>query len=65
MAVKLATSGYHSGEIFGLRATGKWWTNRVYAFFRFMDGKICEVDALPDAENHIQQIGGVIRPAAE
>ena len=65
VAVKLASSGYHTGELFGLPATGKWWTNRIFAFFRFKDGKICDIDAFSDVENHIQQIGGVIRPIAE
>ena len=64
VAVKMATSGYHTGEIFGLPPTGKWWTNRVFTFFRFADGKIVEVDALPDAENHIKQLGGTIQPTA-
>jgi predicted ester cyclase len=63
VAVKMATSGYHTGEIFGLPPTGKWWTNRVFTFFRFADGKIVEVDALPDVENHIKQLGGTIQPA--
>jgi predicted ester cyclase len=65
VAVKMATSGYHTGELFGLPATGKWWTNRVFTFFRFEDGKIAEVDALPDAENHIKQLGATITPLAQ
>jgi predicted ester cyclase len=65
VAVKMATSGYHTGELFGLPATGKWWTNRVFVLIHFMDGKICEVDSLPDVENHLKQLGGVIRPAVE
>lgn len=62
VAVKMATCGYHTGELFGLSPTGKWWTNRVFTFFSFKDGKIAQVDALPDIENHIKQIGGVIQP---
>jgi predicted ester cyclase len=58
VAVKMATSGYHTGEMYGIPATGKWWTNRVFTFFRFTDGKISEVDPQPDAENLIKQIGG-------
>ena len=64
VAVKMATSGYHTGELHSLPPTGKWWTNRVFAFLCFKDGKISEVDALPDAENLIKQLGGVIQPAA-
>lgn len=64
VAVKMATSGYHTGEIHGLPATGNRWTNRVYTFFRFVDGKISEVDALADAENIIKQLGGAIHPVA-
>ena len=63
VAVKMATQGYHTGELHGLPPTGKWWTNRVFTFFRFADGKIAEVDALPDAENLIKQLGGTIQPA--
>ncbi len=64
VAVKMATSGYHTGELFGIPPTGKWWTNRVFTFFRLAGGKIVEVDALPDAENHIKQLGGTIQPPA-
>ena len=64
VAVKMATSGYQTGVMHGLPPTGNWWTNRVFAFFHFADGKIAEVDLLPDVENIIQQIGGSIQPAA-
>jgi predicted ester cyclase len=64
VAVKMATSGYHTGELFGLPPTGKWWTNRVFTFFRLADGKIVAVDPLPDAENNIKQLGGTIQPLA-
>jgi steroid delta-isomerase-like uncharacterized protein len=64
VAVKMATSGYHTGEMHGLPASGKWWTNRVFTFFHFADGKIAEVDPLADVENIIKQIGGSIQPAA-
>ena len=62
VAVKMATSGYHTGVMHGLPPSGKWWTNRVFAFVHFADGKIAQVDLLPDAENIIKQIGGSIRP---
>lgn len=65
VAVKMATRGHHTGELFGIPATGKSWTNRVYTFFRLVDGKISEVDALPDVENHIKQIGGIITVAPQ
>jgi predicted ester cyclase len=61
VAVKMATSGYHTGVLHGLPATGKWWTNRVFAFFRFTEGRIEEVDLMPDVENIIKQIGGTIQ----
>ena len=63
VAVKMATSGYHTGELFGIPATGKWWTNHGITFFYFTDGKIAGVDPVFDVENHIKQLGGVIRPA--
>ena len=43
VAVKLATRGYHTGELHGLPATGKPWTNRVYAFFTLVNGKVAAV----------------------
>ncbi len=60
----MSTSGFHTGEAFGLPATGKWWTNQGVAFFKFSDGKISKMDAQFDIENHIKQLGGIIHPAA-
>jgi predicted ester cyclase len=65
VAVRVATQGYHSGELFGLPPTGKWWTNRMHSFVRIVDGKMTEIDVLADVENHIKQIGGVITVAKE
>jgi steroid delta-isomerase-like uncharacterized protein len=65
VAVKLATRGYHIGESHGIPATGKSWTNRVYTFFRVVEGKIAEVDSLSDVENIIKQIGGIITTAPQ
>jgi predicted ester cyclase len=62
VAVKMATSGYHTGEAFGLPATGKWWTNHGNGFLYFSDGKISRVDFVFDIENHIKQLGGSIQP---
>jgi predicted ester cyclase len=62
VAVKMATSGYHTGLVQNLPATGKWWTNRVFAFFRFVNGQIGHVDLLPDAVNIAKQLGGTIQP---
>ena len=64
VAVQMATSGYQTEVMHGLPPTGKWWTNRVFAFVHFTDGKIAEVDLLPDVENLIKQIGGSIQPVA-
>jgi predicted ester cyclase len=63
VAVKMATSGYHTGEAFGLPATGRWWTNHGNGIFYFTDGKISSTDFVFDAENHIKQLGGTIQPA--
>ncbi len=65
VAMQMATSGYHTGSLHDLPATGKWWTNRVFTFFHFEGGKISQVTALPDAENLIKQLGGTIRPALQ
>jgi predicted ester cyclase len=64
VAAKMATSGDHNTELLGLPPTGKQWTNRVFGFFRFADGKIVEFEFIADVENHIKQIGGTIQPAA-
>jgi predicted ester cyclase len=61
-AVKMATSGYHTGVIHGLPPTENKWTNRVFTFFKMEEGKIVDVDALPDVENIIKQLGGKITP---
>ena len=63
VAVKMATSGYHNGEAFGLAPTGKWWTNNGNGLFYFSDGKIFKTDFVFDDQNLIKQLGGVIRPA--
>lgn len=65
VSVKMATSGYHTGDIFGIPATGKWWTNRVFTYFRIVGGRVAEFEPLADAENHIKQIGGIIVPMAQ
>lgn len=65
VAVKMATRGYHTGELHGLPATGKAWTNQVYVFLRFDNGKVAEVDVLADVENIINQIGGAITVAEQ
>jgi len=65
VAVKMATSGYHTGVMHGLPPTGNWWTNQVFAFFHFTDSKIVDVDLLPDIENFIKQIGGSIQPVGD
>ena len=64
VAVKMATSGYHNGEAFGLAPTGKWWTKNGNGLFYFSDGKISKTDFVFDDQNLIKQLGGVIRPAA-
>jgi hypothetical protein len=56
--------GDHNTEWFVPAPTGKYWTNPVFTFFRFADGKITAVDALPDVEDAIKQIGGAIQPVA-
>ena len=65
VAVKMATSGYHTGEFMGIPATGKWWTNHGNAIFYFTDGKIAKDDLVFDVENHIKQLGGTIQPSAD
>ena len=56
----LATSGRHIGEWMGLPATGKAWTNRVAVFCRVVNGKIVEWVVIPDIQNHMNQLGGVL-----
>lgn len=60
VAIKTATRGLHSGEMYGIPPTGKPWTNRVFIFFHFVDGKIETVEPIPDTDNFIKQIGGTM-----
>jgi steroid delta-isomerase-like uncharacterized protein len=62
VAMHMATSGYHTGNMDGLPATGKWWTNRVFTLFHFEEGKISQVSPLSDVNNVIKQLGGSIQP---
>ena len=56
----LATSGKQIGVWMGLPATGRAWTNRVALFCRLANGKIVEWVIIPDIENHVAQLGGVL-----
>ncbi len=64
VAVKMATSGYHTGEWLGIPASGKWWTNNGNGFLYFTNGKISKVDFVFDDVNLIKQLGGSIQPVA-
>jgi predicted ester cyclase len=64
VAAKMVTAGDHNTATYSLPPSGKHWTNRVFGFFRFAEGKIVEFEWLDDVENIIKQIGGAIQPVA-
>jgi predicted ester cyclase len=61
---RLATSGGHTGELWGIPPTGKQWTNTGVYFVRVADGKIVAREGLFDAINHLEQLGATITPPA-
>lgn len=64
VALRVETSGVHSGEWEGVPATGKRWTNRGMMFARVEDGKIVALEDLFDELGHLKQLGAVITPSA-
>ena len=59
---RLATSGAHTGELWGIPPTGKQWTNTGVYFMRVVDGKIVAREGLFDALNIMEQFGATIAP---
>jgi hypothetical protein len=64
VAIRLATSGVHSGEWEGVPPTGKRWTNRGMAFARLDGGKIVALEDLWDELGHLKQLGATVKPPA-
>ena len=60
-AVRLRCSGRHSGEMFGLAATGRSVAYDAAAFLRARDAQLCEVWALGDLEQLRSQLVGARR----
>lgn len=63
VVVALATRGIHTGDLEGVPATGKSWTNQGSTFFRLENGKIVDMLVLFDSLNILKQIGVTITPA--
>lgn len=59
---RLATSGGHTGELWGIPPTGKHWTNTGVYFMRVVDGKIVAREGLFDTNNILEQLGATITP---
>jgi predicted ester cyclase len=64
VAIRVETSGVHSGEWEGVPATGKRWTNRGMLFARLDGGKIVALEDLWDELGHLKQLGASITPPA-
>src|SRR3712207_2924588 len=62
VAIKVETSGVHSGEWEGVRPTWKSWTNRGMGLVRLEDGKIIELEFIFDELGHLKQLGATITP---
>ena len=62
VAIRLKTSGVHSGEWEGVPPTGKRWTNTGMAFFRLSDGKVVADESLFDELGHLKQLGATVAP---
>ncbi len=59
---RLKTSGGHVKEWMGIPPTGTEWTNTVITLVRVADGRIVEVENLPDIWNHVTQLGATLAP---
>jgi ketosteroid isomerase-like protein len=46
----------------GIPPTGTEWTNTVITLVRVADGRIVEVENLPDIWNHVTQLGATLAP---
>ncbi|WP_426560747.1 ester cyclase [Angustibacter sp. McL0619] len=64
VAIRVATSGVHSGEWEGVPATGKRWTNVGFGLARLDGGKIVAEAMLFDELDHLKQLGATIVPPA-
>jgi predicted ester cyclase len=64
VAIRVETSGVHSGEWEGVPPTGKSWTNRGMGLARAEDGKIIEFEFIFDELGHLKQLGATITPPA-
>ena len=60
VAIRVETSGVHSGEWEGVPPTGKSWTNRGMGLVRVEDGKIIELEFIFDELGHLKQLGATI-----
>ena len=62
VAIRVKTSGVHSGEWEGVPPTGKRWTNTGMGFFRLSDGRVVADESLFDELGHLKQLGATIAP---
>jgi steroid delta-isomerase-like uncharacterized protein len=65
VAVRFKTSGRHTGELEGVPATGKHWTNVGMGFYTITDGKIATEEVLFDTLGHLKQLGARVIPSEE
>jgi len=64
VALWLATSGTHTGELEGLPPTGRSWTNKGVFLLRLQNKRIVEVTMLFDQLNLLKQIGATVTLAS-
>jgi predicted ester cyclase len=60
VALWLATSGTHTGEVEGVPPTGRSWTNKGVFLLRLHDNRIVEASGLFDQLNLLKQVGATV-----
>jgi predicted ester cyclase len=58
VAIRVDSSGRHTGEWMGIAPSGKEWSNYGVYFCRIEDAKIVDIWWLFDVPNHIKELGG-------
>lgn len=60
MALWLATRGIHTGELEGVPATGRRWTNKGVFLLRLRGNRIVEASGLFDQLHLLKQVGATV-----
>ena len=62
VGVRIVTNAKHTGELFGIRATGKDLHVDEIMIAEFRDGRIVRFSRVADLYSLMHQLGGVLRP---